>query len=357
MECAGPVARLSKRLFGRKRSFFGGRFGSTIQGHFMREQIQEFDASPRQRRLAAEFLARLFAVQGGGDAAQWMRRMAHWWEANPAAADHPVRGWFMGDDDAVHAFSGAIPFRYRVGDERVTGLAGTSWAMDPSVRSSAIAMAMHLQRSGEKAVLLATTPSLEVRSMLRKGGWVEHPHHERLVLPALPLVRRCFMRPGRAEGNAFRLTWGVQEVAEVAERPLPAGILHRETSVEFLRWYLDSPAREHHFAGWIDSGGTLVAHVIVAPATIRRQGAWEVVDARSSDAACPVLGLVEALLGRLPIRPWLILNRLGGGVDSEWPTVRPLRVSQPEPTLFFRAPAFLDVAGKVWQMAEGDLGL
>ncbi len=227
--------------------------------------------------------------------------------------------------------------------------------MDEAVRSSVIPMAMKLQRLGDEAVLVATTPSPEVRSMLRKGGWSELENHQRLILPGFPGLRRLFLRGNPAGSGSLRLTFEVDEVKSIAPQKVRAGVLWRDTTPEFLRWYLASPARRHHFAGLVDGDGRLSAHVIVAPAAVRKMAAWEVVDisSGSADGEGSVTGLVEALLATLPRRPWLILNRLG----TEWRGVRPLKVGRPKPTLFHRSPVNLAVKEKRWQMAEGDLGL
>lgn len=319
----------------------------------MPDAIQDFEAISENREKAAGFLAAQFAKLNGGDSDLWLERMAHWWDRNPAADDHPARAWCMDGAGGMRAFVGVIPFRYRFNGRRITALAGTSWAMAPEVRSSVIAMALCLQRLGEKVVLLTTTPSPEVRLMLEKGGWSVAEDHQRIVVPALRHLRTFFLRGQDDPPEGCRFVTHLDDVHSLKAPELPPDTLSREVSLEHLRWYLGSPAREHHLGAWVDREGVLQAWVVVASSQVRGQPAWEVVESVGNG----VEALTNACLDQLPSRHWLVLNRLSQGRAAEWKRVLPLKVGHPALSLFHRAPSTLGAHAKHWQMAEGDLGL
>ena len=324
----------------------------------MAAEILPFDDSPEMRRRAAGFLAKRFSNQGAASEDVWLERMAHWWDANPSTAWHPARGWWIESDGAMSAFVGVIPTEYRLGAEPVAGLIGTSWVMDANCRADCIRMAMKFQRLGGDAVLIATTPSPEVRALLGKGGWTPNAAHERWIVPGWPLLRRFFLRAISTEPPGCRFTTDLAAVSQIRRSEPAVGVLGRARSLKILHWYVASPAREHHFAGWVDEKGVLSGYVIVASALVRGGRAWEVVESGPEGFdGRDLAGLVARLLDELPPRRWLVLNRLGNPLEPEWEGVRPVHRSSPERTLYFRTPSDMPATAKTWQMTEGDLGL
>jgi hypothetical protein len=251
-------------------------------------QISPFQDSPSARAELVPFLMRQFQGEGACDADQWLHRLAYWWDENPFADAHPCRGWLLRDADVVVGFLGVIPTWYEDAcGTPVPALIATSWAVAEAHRHAALPMGMMLQRAGRDCVMVDSTPIPEVQRLLQRWGWT-----------AQTQVRHSLVWRGALGGIQADIgghaPWPPREdrrivsdprlVTRIAQAP-PSGRLQKHITPEYLRWYVKSPMREHHFLAVIDTGGTLSSYLIMTRRSLRGIPSWMVVDWFSTQPA------------------------------------------------------------------------
>jgi hypothetical protein len=291
----------------------------------MPAQISPFKDSPSTRAELVPFLMEQFQGEGACDAGQWLRRLAFWWDENPFANAHPCRGWVLRDADDIVGFLGVIPTLYQDAcGTPVPALIATSWAVAEDHRHAALPMGMMLQRSGRDCVMVDTTPSPEVRRLLARWGWNAHSQVRHSLLWRGALSRVAAGIGGHApwparEGRRIVTDPGL--VTRIAPAPSP-GRLQKHITPEYLRWYVKSPMREHHFLAVIDTGGTLSSYLIMTRRSLRGIPSWMIVDWFTTEPSNDELhSLVFHLMHQSPVgghawRPFISLPAFPG--DDPW---------------------------------------
>lgn len=322
----------------------------------MRGRIAEFEDSIQNRRELSVYLAERFAVKRAGDPMQWQKRMEHWWDLNPTAELNSFRGYVLQKDGRIGGYLGAIPVEYTVKGKSIIGISGTSWAMDADARVASMAMALRFHRLGESTLLIDSTPTPEVRSALISGGWVSVESHEKQMFPALPGARQLsgIRRYPLAVGRRF--TDRISDVRQVMDHPKKEEGIVRTNDPAHLAWYLASPARNHLFGAVVDENGVASCYVVMTSGRSRCVATWEVVEVFQTDqTGRETAALLHWMLGRLPARAFLTIHCLGNATTVS--CMKPVQVSLPLTTHFYRGPKEIMDVPKVWSHAEGDLGL
>src|SRR5690606_38851604 len=74
--------------------------------------------------------------------------------------------------------------------------------------------------------------------------------------------------PALAPG--MRIVTSIDEASTVARSCQSGSGIEKWISLDYLRWYLNSPAREHSFLGVVNVEGCLSSFLILAPAPVLR---------------------------------------------------------------------------------------
>ncbi|MBL9133132.1 MAG: hypothetical protein JNG86_18120 [Verrucomicrobiaceae bacterium] len=330
----------------------------------MPAQIELFQDSPAARAELVPFLREQFQGEGACDEAQWLRRLAFWWDLNPFADAHPCRGWLLRDDGRIVGYLGVIPTLYEDGaGNPVPALIATSWAVAESCRHAALPMGMMFQRLGRDLVMVDTTPSPEVQKLLDRWGWV--PHKE---------VRRSLIVRGAAGGMLARVM-GFEPPCLAAGRRIvtdaalvssvcparPRSCIQKHITPAYLRWYLQSPMREHHFAGVVDAAGMLTSCLMLTPRKLRGVPMWKVVDWFTTESTHDELhALVTWCMHQTPAKRgawWPFVSLLSFPGEDAWNGL-PLAYTRDEFLSHYHwLPAALKGTPVRPVMAEGDWGL
>ena len=283
--------------------------------------------------------------------------MAHWWDANPYASHHACRGWTLRSREGrLVGYLGVIPSCY----EDATGsllpaLLASSWAVDEEHRQAALPMGLQLNRQGGGAILIDTTPSPAVQKLLQRWGWEERRQIQRRFLLRFAIRGQQFQLPAH-----MRIISDPNEVRMLAATPQCTDI-RRHVTPEYLRWYVGSRWREHHFLGMVDAEGALWAYVIVTPHTIRGVPAWSVVDWHSVRDDSIELGALVARLARRGVgtkgRWWPLVIVTNFPEDDPWQGLPHFHRRSGQACHFHSLPPTYKGQPKRSVLAEGDWGL
>ncbi|TDU73304.1 hypothetical protein EI77_01774 [Prosthecobacter fusiformis] len=325
-------------------------------------KVETYADSPDSREELISFLARQFSEVA--DLSLWRRRLAHWWDENPCAADVPHRGWVLRHEDRLVGFLGVIPALYAYQGKPVTSLIATSWVVEKEHRNSAVPMAIHLQRLGRTHLLLDTTPSLEVQSIISRGGWVGETRVRRiLVLLGLPgrLVARYRGRGWPVLSAGRRITTDIHVVSGVVRPWQREDRIEKWNSLESLRWYAAGPARKHLFIGAVDAEGMLTSYLWLTPRRRMGLACLSLLEAFSTEADDMELeALVGVLVRRevdLPGPKAALMSLLAFPQDPRWAGVPGMAQEEAHVCHFHFSPPALLNKPKHTVMAEGDFGL
>ncbi len=185
-------------------------------------------------------------------------------------------------------------------------------------------MGLMLQRTGRDCVMVDTTPSPEVRRLLEHWGWKARTQVRHSIvlrgaigsgLAAMGDSEPWPMREGR------KIVTDPGLVTRVAPTNSP-GRLQKHLTPEYLRWYVRSPMREHHFLAVIDGGGALSSCLVVTRRSLRGIPSWMVVDWFTAESSHEELrALVFHLMhqspaGRHAWRPFISLVSFPG--EDPW---------------------------------------
>jgi hypothetical protein len=329
-------------------------------------QAQHFEDTPEARRELAGFLQRVFAK--GADACAWERRFEHWWDLNPFAELSPERGWVIKSlsDDTVVGFLGLIPACYSVDSVRTPAVVPTTWVVDPRYREAALMLGRRLQQLIGRTLIVSTTGRREFQGRLVKRGWVLNTDAFRQFVPC-GWAARWMLGSGAPLAHGQRITGDVDEVRSILGSVPGASGIEKCLTPEYLRWYRNSPAREHRFAGVVDAEGRLSSFLMLAPSPLAGiLNVWAVVDWFTAGSSNEELrGLLAAvaekpemvgICGSGRTRPFLL--RLTAMADDEtWKGVRGLWRAPVTLNHFHCPPEPLRLLPKRCVLAEGDLGL
>lgn len=316
--------------------------------------------------MLADFLGRAFG--SAGDAVDWSRRFEQWWDLNPAGDLCGERGWVLKTRDShqVVGFMGLIPLCYAIDGKPIAAVVPTTWVVEPRYRDASMMLGRKLQELEGKTLIVSTTGRRDFQDRLVRRGWVLNGSAERQFLPCGRLARRLIGEvPSMIKGR--RITAEVNDVFSVAEYCQTGRGIEKWITPDYLRWYRQSPAREHRFAGVIDADGRLSSFLMLAPAPVLGVvKAWSVVDWFTTEIGYGELRGLLAAVAESPekvglcdsngVRPFLL--RLTSMVDDEvWKGVRGLMRAPIALNHFHRAPEPLSLMPKRCVLAEGDLGL
>ncbi len=305
-----------------------------------------------------------FQGEGACTEPQWHQRLTFWWDENPFAHAHACRGWVLKDEDRVTGYLGAIPTLYQdVTGHPVPALIATSWAVEEDYRNAALPMGMMLQRQGRAVTMVDTTPSPEVQKLLAHWGWTAHRDVQHsLLMRGVPgdMLANVMSFVAPVLGQTLKIVTDVGRVSSI--RPArPRQCLQKHVTPEYLRWYLASPMREHHFLGVVGPGGMLSSYVVLCQRVIKGLAAWAVVDwFTTCKTNVELRALVTWLLTKSPVEespwaPFISLTSFPG--DDVWQGL-PLAYTREEKVCHHHwLPATLKGMPLRPVLAEGDWGL
>ena len=330
-------------------------------------EVQSYADGAASREELAQFLAA--HVPPRQSAAAWRTRFEHWWDANPFRALTEERGWVLRTrtEGELVGFLGLIPSCYAVEGEAMTAVAPTTWVVDSRHRASAILLGRQLLRLQDRVFIISTTGRKEFQTRMARRGWVLNAAARRQFVPCGAAARLWLGSPPELPAGS-RIVTSLAEVNAIA-RPYQNGRgIEKWITLEALRWYLDSPARPHRFAGVVDASGCLTAYLLLTPAPVLRLlNVWSVVDwfqaqPDQDDELRALLAAVAASPGRAGLTrhcglPPLLLRLTAMQDDPTWASVRGLMRAPVRLNHLHLAPATWPPYAKRCVLAEGDLGL
>jgi hypothetical protein len=288
-------------------------------------QLEPYQDSDSARAELVPFLMAHFQGEGSCTPQQWHQRLVFWWDENPFACAHASRGWVLRDAGKIVGYLGVIPTFYEDPQGRpIPALIASSWAVAPTHRHAVVPMGMKIQREGVTCVLVDTTPSPEVQQLLARWGWLARREMTRRLVP-----RGCIGSALAAltDTHPAPLVAGMEIITDVrrisAVHPArPRGQLQKHITPDYLRWYMTSPMRKHHFIGAVDQFGMVTSYLTVAPKPLRRVPTWYVKDwftTRETDAE--LQSLVGWLMKNSPAekgRHWPLISLPTFFPDDPW---------------------------------------
>ncbi len=327
-------------------------------------QLEPFHDNPSARAELAAFLKTQFLGEDVCDEPQWLRRFAYWWDENPFAQAHHCRGWCLRDEAQIIGYLGTIPTLYEDATGRpIPALIATSWAVAEGHRHAALPMGMMLQRQGRELILVDTTPSTEVQALLTRWGWT----------PRLQVRRSLVVRgisaalfAGVMNSDLAKLKPGREVITDVrrVNRISPRhakGCVQKHITPDYLRWYVASPMRRHHFVGIVDREGVLSSYVMLIAKPIRGVPTWKVMDWFTSGTTNhELLVLIGWLMERSPAEHgnwWPFISLAAFLPDDPWQGVPQFYEREERINHFYWLPPALKDQPLRQVMAEGDWGL
>lgn len=303
-----------------------------------------------------------------GSARTWMQRFEHWWDLNPFRQSFSERGWVLRtrDNDELVGFLGLIPVGYAVDGVVTPAVVPTTWVVDSRYREASLMLGRRLQHMEGRVLIVSTTGRRDFQDRLVRRGWVLNREAVRQFVPCGWLARWVAGRAPLLTGGR-RITSEVDDVRSLLKGCQTGSGIEKWITPEYLRWYRQSPAREHRFAGVIDGEGRLSSFVMVAPApALGVVNAWTVVDWFTTESTPEELqGLLAAVAAKPELvglcrsrwaRPSFIrLTALAD--DAVWAGVRGLWRAPVALNHFHLAPEPQRMLRKRCVLAEGDLGL
>lgn len=328
--------------------------------------VQSYEDSEIARIALAEFLERTF--REAGNASVWLRRFENWWDLNPFDDSPSVRGWVLKsrDTDELVGFLGLIPVCYAVDGVKAPAVVPTTWVVDPRYREASMMLGRRLQELEGQTLIVSTTGRRDFQERLERRGWVLNREAVRQFVPcgwlAKWVVGGC---PDFSGGR--RMTSEVDEVRSVAGCCQSGKGIEKWITPEYLRWYRQSPAREHRFAGVVDGEGRLSSFLMLAPAPVLGiLNAWTVVDWFTTESSADELkGLLAAVAAEpehvglcesARTRP-LLLRLTAMADDTVWAGVRGWWRAPVALNHLHMPPESLRLMPKRCVLSEGDLGL
>jgi hypothetical protein len=330
----------------------------------MPAQLEPFQDSTSARAELVPFLMAQFQGEGACNTEQWLKRMAYWWDENPFASAHPCRGWVLRDAWQIVGYLGVIPTLYEDPTGKpIATLIATSWAVAEDHRNAALAMGMMLQRQNRSALLVDTTPSPEVQALLNRWGWISQTKIRRsLVIRGTSLACLAGLRnPDLLPlSNGREITTDLSRVQSIcASRPQKA--LQKHITPDYLRWYSQSPMREHHFIGVVDTEGQLSSYLMLTPKPIKGVSSWKVMDwFTTQETNRELLAMLGHLIGKSPANHgnwWPFISLAAFSPQDLWAGVPQAYQREESVQHFYCLPPEYKGQEIRSVMAEGDWGL
>jgi|GEM_PF-540388 hypothetical protein len=330
----------------------------------MSAKLEPFHDSPSARAELVPFFMRQFQGEGSCSEEQWLKRLSHWWDTNPFAQAHPCRGWCLRDEGRLVGYLGTIPTLYEDAQgQPIPALIATSWAVEEGHRHAALPMGLMFQRQGRGLMLVDTTPSPEVQQLLIRWGWVPRTHVRRslVVRGASAAMFASWMNASLSKlGEGLEITTDVSLIKSVAPSR-PGGCVQKHITPEYLRWYVASPMREHHFVGVVDREGVLSSYVILIAKPVGGMPTWKVMDwFTTHDTTRELLAIIGWLMNHSPAvhgNWWPFISLAAFLPDDPWQGAPQVYEKEEKISHFCWLPPALKDQPLRQVMAEGDWGL
>ena len=323
--------------------------------------LQDYQDSPAARVELLDFLNRTGHPPAG--TCSWEARLSHWWDQNPHASQHPLRGYIVRHEGRIVGYGGTIPSSYSVQGQRIPSLYATTLRADAEFHRAGIQMLMRLRSLGREVMVTHTTPIPKLQELLIRMGARAETSVRRYLFPTglgARLTGKHQLWPKL--DSSLRLTLNLDEVKSIAPLSRPQNRIEKWLCLDSLRWQLNTPMYNFRFLGAIDDTGTLHAYLILHDRTriFRYLKGWDVVEAWTAHETPESM---HALLGSLVHRPALLgpqrhwLTTTAFPDDDTWKSAPSLASRQQAVCHFFMLPAPLKELSKHTVMAEGDLVL
>jgi hypothetical protein len=216
----------------------------------------------------------------------WRRRLAFWWDENPACKDNSPCGWALRADERIVGFLGVVPGEYVHGGNFFPAHAATTWRVNREHRQASLPLFVQWHRLGAEAILLDTTPSEETRRVLER---FQYRSQKKLCNHFFPLpgggrsLKAIGFRALAALNKWFLPREPLKLVTladkfDVAVNPADAGRLQKRISRDYLRWFCRAPGVSRHFIGCVDGQGMLTSYLILQPDTYGEKPVLSAID-------------------------------------------------------------------------------
>lgn len=334
----------------------------------MKHSVESITSDAPARQELLRFLAH-FEDEKRGETF-WQKRLAFWWDENPASSRELPKGWALRSDGKITGFLGLIPFEYIHGEKTYRAFAATTWRVDKEHRNASLPMFMKWHALGREFILLDTTANAEVAKILDKFQYRSVRTVRKyffpmcggrglkgLMLKSVSLLNRWSL-PKR-DLRIVKLTDSFQ-VKQSSATPF----LRQRISREYLAWFCNSPDAPKEFIGCMDENGVLTSYLILQPEKYGERNVLSVIDyftTRSGDTE--LLALISRVISHRRETPlsetgngnfsFLMVNVLG---EETFLKTKPhgvfLRMNSARH--FYSLPKSLEGVTKHCVMAEGD---
>lgn len=317
--------------------------------------VQEYIDSTAAR---AELVA--YLQQWGLSGASWHQRLSHWWDHNPCAAMHPLRGYIVRHEGKIVGYAGVIPSCYQINGEPVPALLATTLKVDDGHARAGLNILLKMRRLGEQVVFVHTTPVRRLQQVLTEMGARAQTRVLRRVLP-LGLLSGLTCGGFKWPSLDASLHW-VTDTAEVrqlaASRPLE-NVLQLKLTLDALRWQMAAPLQQLRLLGAADATGTMHSFLLLRQGRVLRGlRSWEVVQSWTSRETVEELW---ALIASLVHNPELLGKRMGWLAttsfvpDLHWRGLPCMFRHEERVCHFFLMPGRLAQVDMHTMLGEGDL--
>ncbi|MBL9179453.1 MAG: hypothetical protein JNM65_15425 [Verrucomicrobiaceae bacterium] len=320
-------------------------------------ELSPYPDDPASRAELVAFLEEHWRLDGEPG---WERRMRHWWDENPMAAENGERGQWVRTEGRVVCYGGSIPAAYAWQGRQLPAFNATTLCVDARFPKAAATLFLHQRELMKRLVITHSTPNPRVQDALLKlnarAGKMVTRHY--LPAGAVALLSGRSWWPSFPDGR--RLTTHPEEVTAIMRPFQRADRVEKWITPDYLRWFCNSPVRKHHFLGAVDAGGVLSSFLLVTRRMIKGLRSWDVLEAFTTGddktELQALMGLLVRQPGLLPGGATLVTAATFPG-DHAWDGTPAWLRRQQDACHFFLLPESLRSAPKHTVMAEGDLGL
>jgi hypothetical protein len=318
-------------------------------------RFEEFHDTAENRRALVAFLSKsehLNPAQGG-----WERRLAHWWDENPAAAQNPYRGRVLYHGKQIVGYGGAIPVSYALKGRELSALIATTLEVEPQYPKAGLPILLKMRSLAEHSLIIHTTPSQKLQHTLVKMGAMAETRTTCHFYPGHDLSWMQRRRWPTVDAS-MRVITSMNEVRAMVRPFQSENRIEKWQSPASLRWQLSTPTHDLQFVGAADISGTLHSFLILALRRVRGLQAWHVLEAFStrddSSELHALAGCIASDPTLLPQKtPLLTISTFPG--DHTWDAMPGIIQRKQSVCHYFLMPAPLSRAPKHTVMAEGDL--
>ncbi len=330
----------------------------SVRRETQKTTVHDFVDTPDHREELLAFLKRTGDL--GAGQGRWEDRLAHWWDENPFAHLHPLRGRVVCMDGRIVGFGGAVPVAYALHRQILPVLLATTLRVEGEPGRAGAAILLHMRELSRSIPVIHTTPNGKIQQALWSMGAMGETQVTRRVYLAGGLR---VLRPGRAWPRldaSVRLTTRPQEVRSVSRSWRSESRIEKWTTPETLRWYLSTPVCKQTFIGAVDAEGMLTSYLLLMPRTLRGFPAWDVVESFTTRDSPEEL---HALMGELIRHPGhlpgyrSLVTVATFPADTTWEGTPCIMTRDQTVCHFTVLPESLRQIPKYTMMAEGDLVL